>query len=197
MRDNYTYLMAAVGTALHAWSQVETGMAQLFWSVSGISGLGKSDAIFDAVISFETRLAILDAAIEHEEEMSEEEKRIWSRLSARLRKLYKKRHEVAHFSLASPEDIVNGARIAPFFTWGKHRRQTTKYLTERQIIQRAAIFAASTSAVNWFTNLMQRRKLPQGSQIQPVPEPDMIVRIRELLAQTPEGHALQLEPDLD
>ena len=196
MANPYTYLMSSVGITLHAWSQVESGMAQLFWQVSG-SDLEKAEAVFDTIVSFETRIAVLDAVIACDGLMPEEEKEVWTSLSARLRKLYKKRHEIAHFGVASPADIVTGARIAPFFTWGKERHKTNKYLTHDQIMVRANSFTAASRAVNWFSGFMMRKKLPLLSDSPPLQEPELIVRIRELLILKKEGQTPQPELGLE
>jgi hypothetical protein len=188
--------MSAVGTTLHAWSQVESGISQLFWHVSGTS-LHKAEAIFDTVVSFETRIAVLDAVVACEDTLSEDEKEVWTSLSVRLRKLYKKRHEVAHFGVASPEDFVSGTRIAPFFTWGKERQKANKYLTHDQIMVRANLFTAAARAVGWFGQLMMRKKLPLLPDAPPLQEPELIVRIRELLVLKKEGQTPQPELGLE
>lgn len=172
-------------------------MSQLFWHVSGGTTLQKAEAIFDTVVSFETRIAILDAVVACDENLTDEEKVIWANLSTRLRKLYKKRHEVAHFGVSSPEDLVKGTRIAPFFTWGKERSKTNKYLTHDQIMVRANAFTAASRAVSWFTSTAMRRRLPLLPDAKPLQEPDLIVRIRELLAQRREGQTPPLELDLE
>lgn len=177
----YQRLMSALGGTLHAWSQVENGMGILFSAVSGIPNVLKSGAIFDAVVSFDGRLAVLDAAIEHDDTMLAEDKALWPHLSARLRKLYRKRHEVAHFSVIG--DIENATHIAPYFTWNKFNHNAVKSLSIQQIFERSLKFNAATSAVAWFTNLVQRAKFPEGHRPLPIEEPALILHIRELASQ--------------
>jgi hypothetical protein len=197
MANKYTYLMSAVGLTLHAWSQVESAMSQLFWHVSGTDDMHKAEAIFDTIVSFETRIAVLDAVTACEDQLSDEEKLIWASLSSRLRKFYRKRHEVAHFGISSPEDMIYGTRITPFFTWGKARAKTNKYLNHDQIMARANAFASASRAVGWFTSIMLQRRLPSEDGEPPPQEPELILHIRELLAQRREGQPPQPEPELE
>jgi hypothetical protein len=181
--------MATLGGALAAWSNVENNMGLLFNAASGIPDMQKSGAIFDAVVAFEARLAVLNATIENDNSLSEEDKELWACLSDRLRKLYKKRHEVAHFSVIG--DVPNATSIAPFFTWNKHNRNAIKSLTITQIFERSGKFSEAANAMSWFVNLVQRAKFPPPIRPQPLAEPDLIVRIRGLIAQKREAQTPQ------
>jgi hypothetical protein len=187
----YAALMAEVGNTLNSWSTVETGMGLLFNSLTGPANINKSYAIFDAVVSFEVRVAVLDAAIELEPLFTEEEREVWACLSARLRKLYKKRHEVAHFTIKEKLDPQNASAISPFFSWNKELRSTAKFLTAAQIRERADKFDQAALAVTWFNGILQPRVIPPKAPTQPLPIPALIVRIRELLSQKKAGTSPQ------
>ena len=184
--SKFQILMAQVGATLHAWNQVESAMGLVFLATSGISNFLKAGSIFDSVISFEARIAVLDAAVTHDEKLSADEKEVWLCLSAKLRKLYKKRHEVAHFSLLS-EDMRDGERILPYFTWNKHARNSTKHLTLAQLAERSAKFTAASEAVTWQSTLRRQKDLPPRANEPPTPTPQMILHIRELLARKKEA----------
>lgn len=185
--------MSAIGLALHAWSQLESAMWQLFGHVGGM-GQQKAEAVFAAIAPFEIRVAVLDAAIACETEMSDEEKELWAGLSALLRKLYEERHEVAHFGLAP--DPVNEMGIAPFARWGTDRHKAHTCLTHDQIAARANSFAAAAQAVEWFQNVARKRKPPLLADA-PLQEPELVVRIRESLARAKAGQPRQPEVDLE
>jgi hypothetical protein len=178
--SDFKDLMATVGFSLHAWAQVETVLGILFLEVSGIRHPYQAGAIFDSIVDFRSRLAMLDAAMEHSN-ASELELEIWTRLSARLRKLYKRRHEIAHFGI-SEADIVKATTISPFFTFNKLLRRTHRTLTKGQIDVRGLQFAEAGAAVRWLARAISKRK---GLFARPVPGPDeeprLIVQIRALI----------------
>lgn len=178
--SKHQLVMMAVGTAINSWNQVESGMGILFLAVSDIANPYKAGAIFDRMVSFETRLAVLDAAMEFEALISEDEKLIWTNLSARLRKNYKKRHEVAHFTTGTPEDMAEGAGIFPYFTWNKHHTSNTKLLTQPQILERSLKFSALSNCVTWFSRTAAHRKQPAKFPPPSSEEPPLIAHIREL-----------------
>jgi hypothetical protein len=175
--------MAAVGSCLNAWAWVENGMGLLFYNVSGIDHMARAGAIFDSVVAFEGRIAMLDAAIDHEPLLSDEEKLIWACLSRRLRKLYKRRHAVAHFSIVDESYQA----ISPFFTWNKQAKKTAKTLTIGQISERSRQFSEASAAVSWFGGHMQSRKLQIPVHPQLIEAPPLILRILELLSRSQRG----------
>ena len=60
--------------------------------------VGKQHEVFGSIISFEVRLAICSRFMAPSS-LEEVEQRIWRKMSARLSKFYKKRHEIAHFAI--------------------------------------------------------------------------------------------------
>jgi hypothetical protein len=176
-------LMAHVGSALHAWNQVESGMGLLFTVANTAAEMPKWGAIFDAVVSFEARIAVLDATVAHGLNFSDEEREIWPLLSTRIRKLYKKRHEIAHFSIAHPDDLVSGARISPYFTWNKVSNKTERYLTKADLKVREDRFSQAALAVAWLSERVRWRRNPEGAYRPQLAEPPLVSHLRELLAQ--------------
>jgi hypothetical protein len=183
--------MAQVGITLNAWNQVENTLGLLFKSVSQIADAKKAGSIFDAIVSFDSRLKALDAAIASSDYISEENREIWSVLSARLRRLYKKRHEVAHFTI--PHDsFTTGDRISPYFTWNKHQKNTAKYLTIAQLHERSNKFTAACQAVSWFTVRASGDARVHPASVEYPPEgPVLIQHIKKLCAQKRGGKAAQ------
>jgi hypothetical protein len=124
-----------VGTCLMAWSQVEAYLAQLFSAAIASERPEDVDAAFAAVISFETRLAMLNAVVERSSDSAF--KSSWNSLFNKLTKLYKKRHEVAHFQIiyhASEETHF----LHPFYTFGRPLRQG---LSSKDLFHRAVAFS--------------------------------------------------------
>src|SRR5262245_49679864 len=91
-------LLLAVGHALRTWGMFELMLAQLFGMLSDYSDYKKAYAIFETIISFETRVDILDALMALEG-LTPLEHETWRRFSSKIRKNHKKRHELAHFSV--------------------------------------------------------------------------------------------------
>ena len=150
--------------------------------LSDIPDQDKSQAVFDTIISFETRLALCDRLMAFED-ADEVEAEMWSRMSAKLLKKYKKRHELAHFSIVP---FYNGkAAISPFFTGDKFRTETARYLTIDQIKERSRDFIDLHMAVFWFKNKAFFRRFPKAraDQGRATPEPDLVQRLRELAIQ--------------
>jgi hypothetical protein len=185
--QQYKDLMAAVGTALHGWSLVESAMGILFSAASCIPGNKRAGAIFDTILSFEIRLAVLNTAVEWSDHLADDERELWICLSRRLRSLYKKRHAIAHFGVSSSEDMFSGRRISPFFSWHKHNMKSEKYLTIMEIYARSNKFGEASNAVGWFVNLVQHRTLPAQSRPRLDEEPELILHIRESLSRSQEA----------
>jgi hypothetical protein len=194
MENPHIIVMAQVGLCLSSWSQVETGMGLLFGTVGGIGDYRRAFTIFDAIVSFETRVAVLDTAMALETtHLTDEDREIWSAVSARLRKLYKKRHEVAHFS-TDFRTIAAQPGIRPFFSWNKDDQGRAKFLSLKEMQERAAKFGEAAAAVTWFNGSLQQQKLPPEFRPAQIPEPPLIVRIRELRAQKKQAPPLQPQP---
>ena len=182
-KQPYQELLYQVGSALHSWSIVEMDLSRYFGSL--YSELG-SQALFASVISFDTRLAMIDRLTDLSH-LSSEDKAVWRKLSARLSKFYKKRHEVAHFTLGKSqkgEDV-----IFPFLTVAtigdKHKRQ----MTASQVGERVDKFMEFGPALAWFANAVVRSRMPaQARTLPPLEEPPLVARLRELVVQTPRDH---------
>jgi hypothetical protein len=181
--SDFKELMSTVGLALHGWSQVETGTGILFIVVSGIRSADQAGAIFDSIVDFRSRLSMLDAAIEHSNLANANEKEIWTCLSARLRKLYKRRHEIAHFAIADDE-IASARQISPFFTFNKYLQKTHRSLSVEQILNRTRQFGDAAEAIQWFVRFTSERLPREGHLGGPAEAPPLIVRIQGLLRRT-------------
>jgi hypothetical protein len=148
----------AVGQALANWSVVEAQLSIVFGHASQMPK-AKARALFDGIVSFEIRMAMLDAimAIEGVDEIEAE---MWARLSAKLSRSYKKRHELAHFTLAL--NTPRGTAICPFFSYEKAHHGTLKFLTKSEIKLRANRFAHLSEMVSWFALRAECRNSPPG-----------------------------------
>lgn len=173
-------LMAQVGHTLHSWAGVETGLALLFSEASQIQPYDKCLALFDAIVAFDSRLAVVEAAILHEStKLGEVERAMWGILAARLRKFYKKRHEVAHFYV-SPQDMEASQRISPYFTWRKHNAKTLKHLSKTQMQERATKFVELDKAIMWFAQKLHTERTGQPITNISSEETTLISRLRAL-----------------
>jgi hypothetical protein len=192
--DPRLIVLSQVGLCLNAWSQVETGMGIVFGGVSGMDNYRNACTIFDAILSFDARIAVLDTAVRIETTfLDQEDREIWAALSARLRKLYKRRHEVAHFSV-DYGTMIDKPGIRPFFSWNKHAKDEAKFLSLKEMQELSDRFTEASTAIHWFNNVAQRKRLPPQFQPQPVEEPPLIAHIRESLAQKKAGQTPRHQP---
>lgn len=178
MADSKNDLLLAAGNALHAWSGVELALAWLFEILSDINNQGKSHAIFDAIVSFDARLNVVDAVMTMET-ISDLDREVWNKLVARLEKKYKKRHEIAHFNISSN---ASGISLSPFLTQGTILRGEKRSLSTAEINERAVSFNGLRLALTWIVLHAIKRRHP-GAGI-PMPEPPLIAQLRALAVQT-------------
>ena len=142
----------------------------------------KAHVIFDTIVSFETRLQIVDSLMA-EEGLSELDLETWAKCSSRLMKFYKKRHQLAHFSIvAEIHDKGQTLRFSPFLTFGKMMRREFKYLSVDEINERKDKFRDLQRAVSCLSfAAQQRRGLHQEF---PTPEVPLTAHLRELARQS-------------
>ena len=172
-QPRYNQILYAVGSGLHSWSIVEIDLAHLF------AALAKSNPheLFGAIISFETRLAITDRLMSLNP-LEELEREMWTKLSARLSKFYKKRHELAHFTLGQKDERDV---IYPFLTTANMRQPGKPCLDESQIQERIDRFMELSAALEWFSKIVVRRRMPlEAVRLTPLEEPPLVARLREL-----------------
>lgn len=178
-------LLSAIAGALAAWSKVEMKLALLFGIISTIPDRAKANAVFDAVVSFDARLAICDRLMPLQQ-FSELELEMWARMSAKLRKSYKKRHEVAHFTLGFDDiakDGFNKPLIMPYFTWEKWLSRNAPTLDRSQVEERLQKFTEIEAAVQWFALLAIAIEKPTELHELEHEEPPLIPHIRALAVQ--------------
>jgi len=174
--DSVEELFSAIGGALHQWSGVEFALSGLFEIISGIPSPKKSNAVFDTIISFEVRVDIIDSLMTFET-FSDLDRETWNKFAPKLKKKYKKRHEIAHFTILPNAEV---AALSPFYTFGTELRDEVKTLSSKEIRDRKESFAGFHQAVNWFKyEAMKRRRLIEDN---PIPMPQPVVRCRESAA---------------
>ena len=188
-KPGFRDVLAAVGSGLHAWSLVEMALADLFASLSE----SHPHEVFGTIISFETRLAICDRLMSLTP-LEPLEQAMWLKLSSRLSKSYKKRHELAHFTLG--KDAKGNRVIYPFLTTETWRLRNARILSESQIKERRQSFQYLEHAITWFSKQAVRSRMPlQASQMPPLEEPLLVVRLRELASQNPAEQQSPHQPD--
>lgn len=155
-------------------------LAKLFQGIVGWPN-ANPHTLFNAVINFDTRLTLCDRALEAAQ-FDPVEREMWNKLSARLSKFYKKRHELAHFTVrGAGKDVA----IYPFLTTANWRDENLPKLTAPQIAERITKFRELSEALEWFARLMPRTRMPhQRPMLSPLEEPPLVVRLRELAIQS-------------
>jgi hypothetical protein len=172
-----------IGKALSTWSMVEMGLAKVFSNISTICDSHRAYALFDSIINFDARLAVVDRLMTLEQ-VDEVEAEMWKRMSVRLGKFYSKRHELAHFTLGL--DRAENPILLPFTTIDKMLHpQGQKQLTVAQVKERSKKFVELQAALNWFAwqALMRQGPLPEGVPWPQLPEPPLVVQLRGLAIQ--------------
>jgi hypothetical protein len=176
---NNDSVLRSVGAALHNWSLVELQLSSLFATISNTMEQSRAHALFAAILSFDARLAVCDRLMRFET-LSELDREMWVKMSARISKYYKKRHELAHFTL---DYTTNVARISPFYTQDKFISETERYLTEDEIRSRSNKFVEIHMAVGWFNTQAFLRRQSGARKLPPEPSPEepiLVPRLREL-----------------
>lgn len=187
----YRDILFEVGRGLHAWSLVEMELADLFHCIVGWTN-ANPHVLFNAVINFDTRVVLCDRAMKFAH-FDPVEREIWDKLSARLTKFYKKRHELAHFTLGKTD---KESVIYPFLTTANIGDENLSRLTAKQIRERISKFVELRDALNWFGELMPRTRMPQQRPfLQPLEEPPLVARLRELVTRSLEERKQQPPPE--
>jgi hypothetical protein len=137
-------LLALVGLALSSWSQVERSMTALFVQISRMDVI-RAIALFDGIVSFEVRLAILNRLMTFED-LSELDQETWVRLSKRLAKFYKRRHQLAHFGVGGNDR--GEWTISPFLTYDNMHEGKRIHLTQGEVSERNGEFVQLSLALD-------------------------------------------------
>src|SRR5690242_11018928 len=123
-------ILWSVGDCLQAWSEVEHSLTTLFRYLMNSDQPAKDTGIFSAVISFEARLAMITYLVDEFEK--DDFQKSWAALSNKLTKSYRKRHEVAHFTIIA--SVKTGIPVlSPFYTVARppEKKFSSKELRER------------------------------------------------------------------
>ena len=102
-------------------------------------------------------------------------------MSGKLLASYKKRHQVAHFSIRESKGVPHAA---PFLTLTKLWLTGETLLSAEEIEERAEHFTSLARAITWF-NIRAVHRRVQSETNQPIPpqEDPFVVRLRELAVQ--------------
>jgi hypothetical protein len=186
-------LAAGAGRALAEWGVVELMLTFLFASIVSrttkpIHGLVRwenadpqnrlSQAMLNAVVGFDVRVALVTATIA-ESDLRKDLKALWPEIAKRLTKLYKKRHEVAHFmfdQLSYPDGRVE-VLLAPFPK--TVTSMDAKRLNRTELDHKAERFNEMGGALHWFMSAVEiQRRRAKGPR---APAPALIQRARQSL----------------
>lgn len=179
----------AIGHALAGWSTVEIGLARLFCIMSDIPKMDTALAVVDTIVSFEIRLQVCNSLMRIEA-ASELEKCMWEKFSAKLMKLYKRRHRIAHFSFVRRSDKLGDFRgyIGPFFNNSAIVSEDVELLGVPEIEELDKRFMQARVTTHWFLGEAAKRRGVSDLLIRP--EPEQVQNLRDLAVQTLEARAL-------
>jgi hypothetical protein len=192
--DEANALMSAVGHALADWTRVELNVNLLFGLISRIPDQRRLGAVTDGIVAFPIRLSLCNRLMELEE-LPELELEMWARLSAKITKFYRKRHEIAHFNIMATPRKKKGSlaepQISPFFSYEKWLTQKADYLSLKQVKERGSKFTEIADAVNWFLPMIAHRMQPEEFPEPDGEEPILIPHIRASASRSLEERKLQ------
>jgi hypothetical protein len=184
LKSDAMKVYAAVGQALCTWASAESALTLIFYTLAGNKTRQQAAAIMDSIISFDTRIDVLDALYTLKN-ASEEDAEIWRKLIARCRKLYKKRHKLAHFRLIVTQTKTgrNIPEIAPFFSYENWLNGKLLSLSLAEIEQLNAQFDELHDALLWILErLVSKRR--KGKFAQDGEDPPPIAHLRSLARQS-------------
>jgi hypothetical protein len=164
-------VLLQVGECLAAWSQVEHHLLLVFLALTHGTDPGQMGAAFEAVISFEARLAMVDALVERDSDRAFCE--AWNALSNKLTRLHRRRHQVAHFSIVHHEPDTRPF-LHPFFSLG--RRNVHTPLSADQLKNRAASFLRACGRLNRLKMYLLHRAGKLAADRLPAGDPAQLLR---------------------
>lgn len=178
-------MYAAVGEALSNWATAETGLTMLFYGLCGTETRQQASAIMDTIISFDTRMDVVSALFALRDP-SAEDAEFWRKFSGKCRKLYSRRHRIAHFRLLAAErkDGSIKADIAPFFSHEKWVTGGLKTLTIGEINELSERFIDLHDALLWMIPRVAAEAPPKEYFGQDDAEPPLITLVREAARQS-------------
>lgn len=174
--------LAIAATALQRWTRVETHLSILFSHISGIKQAESAHIILASIISFETRLSVCNAAM-NLIKTNKRQRTIWSWLYNRMTKAYKKRHELAHFSVRRMAN-GKGIKLIPFFSPGRFIAGKGDGLNVDQIQERSINFYELGDDLRWFHFEIERHLRKRGARKLSTPD-----RVRQHLAEVAQTRA--------
>jgi hypothetical protein len=138
------------------------------------------------IVGWDTRLDLCDVLLKYRLAQNHLELAIWDKLSAKLRKKYKARHKVAHFTfISSGEREPFKHMIAPFWSFGHLMKQADTYLGIAEIEEMQKSFIQLKDSLSWFTTYLRLQKEQPAAPLPP--DAGLIAHFRDLVAQTPAG----------
>lgn len=175
LAKKFAALHEAIGECLMAWSTVEFELQFLFRIALDANPVA-SHAVWAAVVSFEARLKILNAAIDANVGDSNF-KADWRLLHNYASAQARFRNQVAHGTMMNVDGA--GPMIEPYFSVTK----TRDLLSEKQVRGFAGGFLELAGALNWIRNAVL---VPPARPdiIAPPPVPDLVLRLRMQAAQS-------------
>jgi len=123
----------------------------------------KAAAVFGSIVAFDARLRVVDTLVCMELKDSEHLP-VWSRLATRLAKFYKKRHELAHFSVIKYQtDLPDGdgkirVEFQPYYSLASAITGRNKTLSSAEIELRIRHFEELREAVWYFVTVFQQKR---------------------------------------
>ncbi|MEQ8305802.1 MAG: hypothetical protein RIA09_04510 [Hoeflea sp.] len=164
-----------IGSALTMWAQVEYAHCCIFQTVaSGVLGNGALMKAYWAVISFEARQKMVDAAVRETVSGHDEYLRIWTNLNNRLIRKNKIRNKLAHGTIVPTFESgqLVDVYFAPYFfpNIGKYILETAlndERLSDHDITSVIESFSALNQDLLSFFERYDREQILSRSQVMP------------------------------
>jgi hypothetical protein len=186
---------AALGKAITQWQEVEAAISRLFQDAMGIDAFWPASVSFHAVMSFEIRLDMTNAALQAIRGQLFMDS--WRPLYAKCSKRYKRRNQLAHFHLFADEMRRSGYRLhlAPSIFDG---RAIQRWQNKAPRFNGCQIIAIGNSFSTLATSLTRLLLIPRRqveTRIVASPEPEAHPRQEPLTEDAPSDRALEAPPE--
>lgn len=188
-------LAMSAGQALSTWTQIEYYTSYIFSSISGMADEENALLVMKSIISFDTRLAIIDTVFSRSAHTNDL-KTIWDRLSVRIRGQSRERNQVAHFQIFTLWEFSNigggpEAVFVPFHSPADAFKDLPKRLTVEQILEMRDRWQQLALAAQWLNRQVEPPK-PYFDVKPHIPEPPIINELRASAIQSQKTK--QVEP---
>lgn len=180
-------LFYSIGRCLMTWANVELHLLLIFRDCLGMDS-HMADTVWTSVINFDAKMTVLDNTMKSLYVPKRGNLDDWQILSEYVRKLAKRRNEIAHATLIKNIDGKTKtvtAHLEPFFV----SKPGKVKITAEDVYERERMFDEACNGLFWLRGQRTKgRTQPGPPERSAIPMPDLLRRLREEERQRREEH---------